>query len=146
MGLACETTLALWTTNGIDTACLANALAYSPLTDSTRKGFEIPRRAPPPCVYLLFTWRNRTWPNLPGAPSPSVFAYCKRSNTGGGSGLGTRLGHIPRSNFLARLGMRDWIWFHVIRDKEQFFQISRSSIMYMHTYTKCMLLHNDIMH
>jgi len=25
-------------------------------------------------------------------PSPSVFAYCKRSNTGGGNGLGTRLG------------------------------------------------------
>jgi len=24
-------------------------------------------------------------------PSPSVFAYCKRSNTGGGNGLGTRL-------------------------------------------------------
>ena len=25
-------------------------------------------------------------------PSPSVFAYCKRSKTGGGKGLGTRLG------------------------------------------------------
>jgi len=24
-------------------------------------------------------------------PSPSVFTYCKRSNTGGGNGLGTRL-------------------------------------------------------
>ena len=24
-------------------------------------------------------------------PSPAVFAYCKRSNTGGGNGLGTRL-------------------------------------------------------
>jgi len=24
-------------------------------------------------------------------PSPSVFAYCKQSNTGGGNGLGTRL-------------------------------------------------------
>ena len=27
-------------------------------------------------------------------PSPSVFAYCKRSNTGGGNSLGTRLGYI----------------------------------------------------
>jgi len=24
-------------------------------------------------------------------PSPSIFAYCKRSNTGGGNSLGTRL-------------------------------------------------------
>ena len=46
----------------------------------------------PPCVYHLSTWRNRTWRNLPlpGLP-PSVFAYCKRSNAGGGNGLGTRL-------------------------------------------------------
>ena len=48
--------------------CLANALASSPRTDSTRKGFEIPRQARPPCVYLLSTWHNRTWLNLPGLP------------------------------------------------------------------------------
>ena len=28
-------------------------------------------------------------------PSPSVFAYCKRSKTGAGEGLGTRLGNMP---------------------------------------------------
>jgi len=24
----------------------------------------------PPCVYLLSTWHNCTWPNLPGLPPP----------------------------------------------------------------------------
>jgi len=24
----------------------------------------------PPCVYLLSTWRNHTWRNLPGLPPP----------------------------------------------------------------------------
>ena len=34
---------------------------------ATQKGFEFPWWAPP---YLLSTWRNRTWPNLPGLPPP----------------------------------------------------------------------------
>jgi len=35
--------------------CLANALASSPRTDSTRKGFEIPRRAlPPVCLPSVY--------------------------------------------------------------------------------------------
>jgi len=39
------------------------------------------------CVYLPSTWRNCTRPDLPDLPPP--YAYCKRSNTGGGNGLGT---------------------------------------------------------
>jgi len=43
------------------------------------------------CVYLLVYLTNSV------RPSPSVFTYCKQSNTGGGNGLGMRLkyGGLP---------------------------------------------------
>jgi len=57
--------------NGWYWHCLANALASSPQTDSTSERasrFFVGHH--PPCVYLLSTWRNRMWPNLPGLPPP----------------------------------------------------------------------------
>ena len=39
----------------------------------------------------LMSTPTSTWINLSPRPSPSVFAYCKWSKTGGGNGLGTRL-------------------------------------------------------
>ena len=64
-----------WMMSGID-AALLNALASSPRTDSTRKGFEILCWAPPPMCLPDVTTRNQ----IPQA-------YYKRSNTGGGNGL-----------------------------------------------------------
>jgi len=52
---------------------LVNALASSPRTDSTRKGFT-PLRFfvghHPICVYHRSTWDHYMWPNLPGLPLP----------------------------------------------------------------------------
>ena len=39
-------------------------------------------------------------------PSPSVFAYCKRSKTGAGEGLGTRL--VKRAIYLHSFVTRNW--------------------------------------
>ena len=46
-------------------------------------------------------------------PSPSVFAYCKRSKTGAGEGLGTRLSHTPVC------GSRDYISFSEVAHLEK---------------------------
>ena len=54
--------------------------------DITRRTFEILRQALPPS--RLPDVMHMT---LSPRPSPSVFAYCKRSKTGGRNGLGTRL-------------------------------------------------------
>ena len=43
----------------------------------------------PLCVYLTSSHVTRS-----SRPSPAISAYCKRSNTGSGNGLGMRLAHI----------------------------------------------------
>ena len=48
-----------------------------------------------PSVYLMSPHMTKS-----PRPSPSVFAYCKRSNTGGGNGLGMRLTFEVRMHFL----------------------------------------------
>jgi len=55
--------------------CLANALSSSHWNNSTRKGFKIVHWAPSPHM----TKSPR--------PPPSIFAYCKRSNTGSENAL-----------------------------------------------------------
>ena len=69
---------------------LANILASNPKMDITRRGLNILYWPPPPmCLPSVYL----TSPHMTGSPrpSPSVFAYCKWSNTGGGNSLGTRL-------------------------------------------------------
>jgi len=73
--------------------------ASSPLTDSTRKGFEILHQPPPP-VYITKTPR----------PSPSIFTYCKRSNTGGGNGMGTRLWSFCCSRLGVCMRVSPWVF------------------------------------
>jgi len=70
--------------------CLANVLTSSPWTNSIRKDFEILRRASFP-VCLPFVYLTSWCVTKSPRPSPSIFVYCKQSNTGGGNGLGTRL-------------------------------------------------------
>ena len=70
----------------VSIARLAYALTSSFLTDSTRKGRRFFTGHCPPCVYLMAPHETRS-----PSPPPTVFAYCKRLNTGGGNGLGMRL-------------------------------------------------------
>ena len=66
--------------------CPANALASSPWTDGTERALL----GTAPCVSTLHL-PDITAHDQISLPSPSIFAYCKRSNTGGGNGLGMRL-------------------------------------------------------
>ena len=54
--------------NGVDAA--RHALASNPWTDSTRKGFEILRRAPPPACLLSVYLTSTHVTNLPGLSPP----------------------------------------------------------------------------
>jgi len=36
--------------------------------DGSTQNWNYYCQAPPPCVYPLFSWHNRIWPNLPGLP------------------------------------------------------------------------------
>jgi len=92
--------------NGID-AGLRTLWIQSPRMDITRKGFEIPCCGltwglSPVCLPSVYL----TLPHVttPPRPSPSVFAYCKRSKTGGGNSLGTRLSW--------HLSTLPAIWYH----------------------------------
>ena len=52
----------------------------------------------PPCVYPLYLTSPHETKSL--RTSPSVFAYCKWSNTGGGNGLGMRLQYCGPCEFM----------------------------------------------
>ena len=73
-----------------DEYCQTNTLDLHPLTDITRKGFEILNRPlPPVClpsVYLMSLHVIKI-----SQAFPSVFTYCKQLKTGGGNRLGARL-------------------------------------------------------
>ena len=47
-----------------------------------------------PCMCLLPFYLTSPHVIKSPRPSPSVFAYCKQSKTGGGNGLGMRLGEL----------------------------------------------------
>ena len=56
-------------TDGVDTALLMLwPPALGPIVQEMASRFFVRHR--PLCVYLPSTWRNRTWPNLPGLPPP----------------------------------------------------------------------------
>jgi len=71
---------------------LVTALASSPQTGNTRKGFEILHWHHSLClsIYLSIYLMSSHVTKSP-RPSPFVLAYCKRSKTGGGNSLGMRL-------------------------------------------------------
>ena len=99
-----EWSLVSWTMNSMDVALLT----LWPPSPRTRKGFKIPPWVPSPCVYSLSTWPNHALTKSP-RPSPSVFAYCKWSNTGCGNGLAMRLVHRYRNQI--------WSAGHVVQRK-----------------------------
>jgi len=57
-------------------------------------------RPPPVCLPSVYTWRYRTWPDLPGLPPLYISPYCKQSDTGGGNSMGTRLQSRSDQNWL----------------------------------------------
>jgi len=64
------------------------SVVHSARDGSTRNGNFYCRAPPPICLPSVYLTLHIT---KSPRPSPSIFAYCKRSNTGGGNGLGTRL-------------------------------------------------------
>ena len=71
--------------------CLKNFLASSLRTDTTWKGFDILCWAWPPCVSTVCLPKVTAHYQISQAFFPSVFTYCRCSNTGDGNSLETRV-------------------------------------------------------